>query len=132
MYELKFRLNLSHEGNTFQDHNEVEKVAGTKSTYMPIGVVGTPSLVGKHGDIFTLYGSQARQLKKLIDQGMAPHCEIYVMPNVNDLVLEANEDQTGVNVTWNSHASYFTQVQYRINSGDWVTLPLVDKGVGEI
>lgn len=66
-YSVTFRINLlkNHYGNNYQSESEVNAIVGSKTVYLPTGIFGgTPSFLGKHGDTFTLYGSQAMYLRK--------------------------------------------------------------------
>ena len=51
------------------------------------------------------------------------------------------EDVTGLalsysngemNVSWTPNDNYLTEVSYRLDNGEWITLPLIEAGVGEI
>ena len=60
MYEEVFRVDLSHDGFCFQNENEVQSIAGTKTMLIPVNPNGEkPNLVVRHGDVFTLTGSHA-------------------------------------------------------------------------
>jgi hypothetical protein len=76
-YSVKFRINLLHDGNYFQNESEVATAARFKSIYLPLGPYGgSPSFVGKHGDTFTLYGLQAAYLKRLVSNGLLKNVEV--------------------------------------------------------
>jgi hypothetical protein len=131
MYQLTFKINLKHDGNYFQTPEELASAAGMKSTYLPVSPLGgSPSLVKKHGETFVLYGRQALYLKKLIEQGMAPHVEMDGIPNVTELALSADGNE--VTITWTPNSLYLTEVQYRNDDDEWTTLTLVDAGTGVI
>lgn len=53
-----------------------------------------------------------------------------IIPMVNGLELSA--EGTSVSITWNADNRYYTEVQIRNDDGDWETLSLVAKGVGEL
>lgn len=77
MYSLTFRINLQNLPNEFQGQNEVEALALSKSVYLPISsTAGSPSIVRKHGDTFTLYGQHAAHFKRLVESGELPYCQI--------------------------------------------------------
>ena len=51
------------------------------------------------------------------------------IPLVTGLELESSGNE--VTVSWNPSNRYKTEIQYRLDDGDWVTLPLVNVGASE-
>jgi len=67
--EVTFRVNLLHDGNTFQDSNTLLGVANTKTLYLPTGLGSVPVKKLKHNDQFVLSGLSAARLRRLIQGG---------------------------------------------------------------
>lgn len=76
MHEIKFRVNLLHNGNYFQNSQELNEVAATKSILVPGYLAGNPKLVKKHGETFTLRGHQATYMKRMIELGIIQNIEV--------------------------------------------------------
>lgn len=53
-----------------------------------------------------------------------------IIPVVTNLELTAQG--TSVSVTWTPNSSYYTQVQYKNDNGEWIDLPLVAPGTGSL
>lgn len=79
-YYVKFKINLLHDGNYFQNPTEVAALTRVgKTVYLPIGS-GT-SFLAKHGDEFILFGEKAVYLKNLIVESGLANVEIVAEKN---------------------------------------------------
>jgi hypothetical protein len=46
--------------------------------------------------------------------------------------LELSADGNEITITWTANNNYLTQIQYKNDDGEWITLPLIGIGVGEV
>lgn len=73
MEDYQFRINLLHDGNTYQSPSEVLRIANTKTIYLPLYLGSLPMKPLKHGDTFTVSGQMGRNLKRLVESGRILH-----------------------------------------------------------
>lgn len=77
MATFTFKIDLSHDGNSFQSQSEIDSFAKTKSIYVPmIGISNIPVKAFKHNDEFTLDNLSGLRLKKLIESGFVKNIKI--------------------------------------------------------
>jgi hypothetical protein len=95
-----------------------------------IWVEGVPYAL-KHNDVFTLSGMQALKVKELyIDSNQTPILEIVDIPNVENLTIGFTGEQVGLE--WSSNNNFYTQIDTRIDEGNWIFAQKIEKGVGAI
>jgi hypothetical protein len=95
-----------------------------------IWVEGVPYAL-KHNDVFTLSGMQALKVKKIyIDSNQIPILEIVDIPNVENLTIGFAGLQVGLE--WSSNNDFYTQIDTRIDEGNWSFAQKIEKGVGDI
>lgn len=56
--------------------------------------------------------------------------KIPITPNVTGLSLSETNNQ--LTITWNANINYYTEIEYKINDGSWIKLPIQSPGVGKI
>jgi len=69
MSEFRFRVDLTHDGNTLQSVDDALNIANTKTLYLPLGIASLPTKKLKHGDTFVVTGAQGAYLKRLVTDG---------------------------------------------------------------
>jgi hypothetical protein len=83
----------------------------------------------KHGDTFTLFGSEALRVRKLyVDQGnQFPFVlEMFDIPNVEN--LELTQDESELTLTWTGNESFYVIVETTIDDGSTIRTQL-NKGI---
>lgn len=76
MYIVTFRINLIGSLH-YATQAEIDVIIATRTAQIPIGMHGGTTISGRHGDTFTLYGSQAAYVKRLVEQNFLVDLEVY-------------------------------------------------------
>ena len=112
-------INLHGEGS--QDTAVMDGVSIQRTAYLDVEETGKRKIAtGVDGTIFDNHFGYWGDNVNVIPLSI---------PNVTGLELEADGNE--VTVSWDSSSRYKTEIQYRLDDGGWVTLPLIGTGVDE-
>ena len=127
MYSITFYVDLRNFDSTLFSLDEVEAFAKTKTTWIPTLTGG--NLVKRHGDVFTLYGEDAINLKNLILDGSIFGVTFSEIPQLLNLNLT---DGQVITISWNPSNIYRTELGLRYDDGEWQTASFIAPGVSQI
>lgn len=105
--EILFTVNLTTAGNPGVPNLVNSQTTLQQSTYYPMGL--DPNVIKKNNGQFTLYGTQAAYVKKMIDQGMYPNITYeMIIPTACEFSLDTDgfNSHNGFNYTDMTIESY--------------------------